>query len=775
MKKFTEQITNMPYLTLGLIILLTAFFAFGTTKLYTQNNQDSELPESDEIVRTNKELEEVFGEKDIIMVSLLVKEGTIYNPQTMGKVLQIVEELKQIEGVIPDEILSLPTFNHIEGVEWGLEVGEYIDKQKATDPAFLSKVEKDVKSNSLINGILVSKKGDFLNIIANISEGYKEEVVFAKLEAIKARYEGPEQIFLAGDPVSQKEIDIGIKEDLGILLPLALVIMLLGFWICFRSLYGVLLPATVVILSIVWTMGTMGWLGLPVTVISSVVPILMIAVSSSYGIHVMYRYYEERSHSEGRAAVAGMLNHIGPAILMTGFTSSVSALTLIVFKVSSIRDFGIIAGIGIIHIVVISLLLIPAILSIRPPKTLLANTEKKGLMDRFLSKLAKLSIQSKPAILTVSFIVILVATYGLTQIKIGNDFIKYFPDDHRLRQTFDIYNDKLGGVRYIDIMFNGGSQDALKDPENLQDIENFKVYAESLDGVGYVTSFTDVIKRINKEVHAGNPAFEVIPSSSNEIAQYLLLFSMSGSSGDIDELVDEDFQRAKIRMMLTTSEQDDHTAIYNNLKNYAANEFKEGASLSFGGDVMFWLSQIKYIVKGKIENIILAIVIITIFCMAVFRSFRYGLLSAVPMIFSSIVTFGLMGLLGIRLEIGTSVITAMGIGIGIDFAIHFIMRYRQELQKQNSEEEAIHITMATAGKAIFFDVFSNIIGFMVFVFSGFLPVQNFGWLISFTMITVAFGSVLLMPALIGTVYKSTAIAPDAPFRKKLSTQIAKVK
>ena len=231
------------------------------------------------------------------------------------------------------------------------------------------------------------------------------------------------------------------------------------------------------------------------------------------------------------------------------------------------------------------------------------------------------------------------------------------------------------------------------------------------------------------------------------VAQYLLLYSMSGDPGDFSDLVDYNYQRAKMRIMLKTTEQDHHKALYVNIRNYVDQNFPKDVKVEFGGDVMFWLAQVNYIVAGKIQNIVLAIIIVMLFCMLVFRSVIGGMLSVIPLAISSILTFGLMGFLGIRLETGTAIITAIGIGIGVDFAIHYILRMREECVKGLNLEEATRATLLTSGKAIIFDVISNIIGFIIFIFSGFIPLQNFGWLISFTMVTVAVGSLLVFPAL----------------------------
>jgi hypothetical protein len=163
---------------------------------------------------------------------------------------------------------------------------------------------------------------------------------------------------------------------------------------------------------------------------------------------------------------------------------------------------------------------------------------------------------------------------------------------------------------------------------------------------------------------------------------------------------------------------------------------------------MSWLAQVRYIAIGEIQNIITAIVIIFLFCLVVLRSLSGGLLNIVPLSIASMITFGLMGYLGIRLEMGTAIITAIAVGVGVDFAIHFISRYREEFQKTGDVEKTTVTTLNTAGEAIILDMFSNVLGFSVLIFSGFTPVQNFGWLVSLTMITSGFGSLVLLPPLL---------------------------
>lgn len=717
---------------------------WGLSKLETKNNQESELPKDDSIVVTNERLESIFGEKDLILIG--IESDNIFTIPTIQKIADISEELKNVDGVIVDEITSLSTINNIQGQDWGLEVGALM-KTVPTDENELAQIKQQLKSNKLINGRIISKDGTFTAIIANV-ENYDQGTVFDQVNAIVEKYSGPEKFYLAGSPIQQQEVDKGIQEDVGFLLPLALVLVLIGFYLSFRTLRGVVLPFIVVLLSIVWTMGTMGHLGYYITVVTSAIPMLMIAISSSYGIHLLHRYYEEVEDKDQVTATRVATEKTIPAIAMTGITSAIGLGSLLIFKVTSIQEFGIITALGMISTVIITITAVPAILSLSKRTT---KTKKEvstgGSFDKMLTKLAIFSVQRKSWVFVLTLLIFAISVIGIFQVRVGIDFVKYFPNDHRLRLAFEKFNEKLGGSRTLDIMIAGKETDAIKDPDLLQKIADFQKFAETLPGVGYTSSFVDIISRINQEMNEGDSAYDRIPESQNLVAQYLLLYSMSGDPGDFNELVDFNYQRAKIRFMLSTSEQDDHMHIYQSLKNYAAAHFNADTEIEFGGEVMFWLAQIKYIITGKIQNIILAIIFVCIFCMVIFRTISGGLLSIVPLLVSSLLTFGLMGFLGIRLETGTAIITATGIGIGVDFAIHYLLRFREEIASVGSIEEAAINTNLTSGKAIIYDVISNVMGFIVFIFSGFLPIRYFGWLVSLTMLTVCFGTFLILPAL----------------------------
>ena len=745
MNRFYRIILRRPALTLAAVLVATLYIGSGVRFLETLNNQDSELPKSDPIVRTNDRLKEVFGDKADLLIG--IEADDVFTPRTLRKVIELSEQLKGVEGVIEDEIVSLSAVNNIEGSDWGLEVGPVVEEAPEA-PEAIARLKATVQANTLLNRKLVSEDGRLTVIQANVEKGHNQELTHAQVFALVERFSGPERIHVAGDAVQPQEVDQGIQNDLHVLLPAVLALTLIGFFMCFRTWRGVWLPFSVVVLSVLWTMGLTGHVGLPVTVVSSAVPILMVAISSSYGIHVLHHYYEAVRHREPQPVQAAM-EQVAPAIAMVGIVSALGSASLLTFPVTSIREFGIITTMGVLAAAAVCLTYTPAVLALLKQKETRA-VDSVWLDDR-LGGIARFSVRHRKAVLTGASIIFVVSVVGISRIEIGTDIVRYFPQEHRLRAAFDAFNARLGGARRVDVMVEGAEVDAIKDPELLRKIQRFQEFAGSLPGVGTTSSFADIIRRIHQEMNGGDPAYNVIPDSRDLVAQYLLLYSISGDPSDFAEIVDYDYQRTKIRVMLTTSQQKEHLHVYEALQSYAVNQMGPGVTVEFGGDVMFWLAQIRHIAIGKVYNILTGIAFVLLFCGLTFRSVTAGFFSILPLVVSTTLTFGLMGFVGIRLEAATAIITSVAVGVGVDFALHYLINFRQELRRHSEDadiEQVATRVFMIGGKPILFDMVANILGFSVLMFSGFLPIRYFGWLISLTMLTVGVATLLLMPALI---------------------------
>ena len=733
-----------PKATIGLLLLITAILGFGISKLESRNSFDGELPKEDPIIVQYELVREHFDKRPAVLIG--IEAENIYSTETLAKIVAITKAAEDIPFVLKDEIKSLATVENIRNESWGIEFHNFLDSIPQDRPALLE-LQKQVMENDLVYGKLVSKDHKLAIIAANLEDDFEGEPVFLAANNIVEQMQGPEKIHVTGAPVLVEEVQQGISGDTSKLIPIAIVIVFFGFHFCFRKARATLLPAIMVILSIVWTLGFMGYCQLPMTVVSNALPVIMVAVASSYGIHFMYSYYYAAEDSESsREAVEKALNKVASPILITGITSALGSASLLIFKITSLKEFGIIGAAGFVFATIICLTFLPASCSLM--KLQRNNSHRFAWLVGFAQKFSKVAFDNKTIIIGIYMTLVVVFAYFGLKINIGDDYTKFFPADHKGRIASDVFNNHLSGVRIMDVMLDAGDGNTIKSEDFAKRVSAFEESIVQLRHVGEVNSYLDVVEHIQQNFEGGTPS-DGLELTGDKLSQYLMLYEMSSDPGDLYVLMDEPMQRTKLQVFIKSSKPEDHKAIYDQITRLFQIHFQESETLlSLGGDVVNRISLADYIVSGKIQNIGLSILIVLLTCALLFRSLKKGMITIVPIVSSLIMIFGCMGLIGIRLGISTALLTAMVVGIGIDFSVHYLSGfYRNKERRGLNNEQALDQTAAHVGRAIFFDAISNIVGFSVLSFSGFLPVQHFGWLLAFSMLLIFLNTILFYPAL----------------------------
>lgn len=731
---------NYPRITVLVLLLISVFFGLGIKKLETRNSFSGELPADDPVQIHIEKINQSFGEKSVLLIGIEAEE--VFTEAIASKVISISEALANVPFVMQDEVISLSTIQNVSNREWGLETGGFFEEMPVDELAW-SQLKEDVQNNSLVLNRLVSMDGQLIVIAASLEDGFDGGEAYEAVEKIIDDHKGTETIHATGAPILVEDVQRGISGDSRKFIPIAIVIIFVGFYICFRRVLGVLLPVSMVIMSIIWTMGAMGYLGLPVTVVSNALPVIMVAVASSYGIHFMNTYYQlAGNYSNSKELVKATVHSVGIPIFLTGLTSALGSASLLIFKVTSLKEFGIIGAIGFLLATFICLSLLPALCSlVKVPKT---KPNPDNIVVKFLTQITSMAQKHRKMVTWGYVLVLPVFLYFSTKINIGDDYMKFFPSTHKGRIAAEKFNEKLSGVRVMDLVVHTGSPDGIKDGHFFEAMLAFKSWLEKEDRIGYTYSYVDVVQHLRNKLDQENTT-EI---SQSEIAQYLMLHEMSATPGEVFALRTEDFSQAKIQVFLKSSDPEEHKQLYEKILLQKSTFFpQEQVALLFGGDVMQRISLGSYIVKGKIQNIILAILIVFAVCLMIFRSFGKALLTILPIGISLIMVFGIMGIIGIRLGISTSLLTAMIVGIGIDFSIHYLHSFYHNLQR-GAVDMAIIETSQFTGRAIAYDAVSNIVGFSVLSFSGFLPVQHFGWLLAFSMLLIFLNTMLVFPAIL---------------------------
>ncbi len=738
-------IGRFPKLVLFLSAIATVIFVAGIPKLSVRPFFEGDLPKNDALIRANEKYTSYFGSDE--SAYLAVVHENVYNPSTLEKIETLTRELNTLDCVLAEQTLSLATVRRVKWDEFGLDIRKYLSPLPRTEEE-IEQLRQDIRRDHEIYGRLISNDETATLLVVRLDTGYDPRELYDSLHAIAEKHAGPERIYPFGHQIMNEEANIGIASDARLLGPTALCFIALGIFFFFRSLRHTIGPVLMILVCILWTMGIMHYLGFPLSILSSTIPSVLTALGSSYAIHVIYSSSQEAT-SEGsvRERVIRGVHRVSTPILLAAGTSMVGFLTLVVFKILSIREFGICVALGVAFGAFLSIVVLPSAMALQKNLFKGKSPRRPLVLDRLFNLFATAGLRHKAVIVALLALLTVVSIVGITRIKVGVAPAEVFPPHHRAHEVISLFIEEFQGPYHINVMFTTPEPEGLKSPAVLKQIEAFQKYAEEFPRVKYTKSIVDVVKRMNRILNEDDPAFDAVPDDRETIAQLLLVHSLTRDPVQVEKMMDYDMQRCKVAVMTTAIDSTHLEAMYNALASYCDNNLTGGLRADFGGRSMVWIAQNHYIIRGKITNIIANTVIIWIICAIAFRSVRLGLITIVPLSLATLATFGLMGHVGIRLDMATAVLTGISVGVGVDFAIHFITRLKRESLRTRHTDEAVRTAILAAGPAIVYDAASNIIGFVTFFLSDFAPMRSLGLLICFTMISCLILTLIFVPTI----------------------------
>ncbi len=693
------------------------------------------------------------------MVSLEVKKGDVFNSATLGKLERITEKIREIPGVMPNNIQSLSSLNvkDIEGTPEGMNITRMMSSVPA-NPAEMAAFKKRVNRNDdLITGLLISKDRKMVSIVSDYSSVEKIggfTGLHERLKKIIASEQDANIVFhLAGIPITTSWLGI-YSSRIALVFPIAVLLIGLLHFSAFRTIQGLVIPIVTALLSVIWAMGIMGLCHVPLDPYNLMTPILILAVAAGHSVQILKRYYEEYHHlRDNRQAVIESTSKVGVAMLTAGFVAAAGFASLVTFQSASIRNFGLLTASGILAALIIEMTFIPAMRTLlkAPNEKQYLQERKEKFFDPLLETIGSWIVGGKGKwIIAVAVLVLLVALGGIAILKTDNSPSAFFAKNSGVIRDLQATNHKMSGAYNMQVMIEGTEVDALKDPQALRDMEKLQKFIDRQPYVGKTASLVDMMKKMNKAMHNDDSRLEILPDSKDLIAQYLLLYSMSGDPGDFDRMVDFNYQRAVITIFVTT----DSYAVLKDLKtkieNYTQTDLKQ-SRLHFlvgGGMAGSLLANTEVIIHGKTQNIIQIVGIIFLVASLVFMSFGGGLLVILPLILSVLANLGIMGLTRISLSIPTATISAMALGVGADYAIYFLFRFREEFAKSGDWEKAVRATEATSGKAILYVASAITMGYICLSITGFMIHIYLGILVPLTMVVSSIGALTLIPTVL---------------------------
>jgi uncharacterized protein len=634
------------------------------------------------------------------------------------------------------------------------------------DAAGLARIRAEVRGNRLFQRLLVStdERSTGIQVETYLPETRSELmlVLEQRVESLLAQYPGPEETDIAGVPVMSATAVSTMKSDNSRLFPVVILLVLAILALTFRTFQGVLLPMGVVIISVVWTLALMAVLGVKLNIMTTALPVFLITIGVADGIHIISEFRDEYRRLGNRsAAVRNTMRQLALPVVMTSLTTFAGFISLAYTDISDIREFGIFVALGVLMAMVFSLAFIPAVLALgrRAPK---AESARRGsrLLRRIdaaavelLERVGVFAARQARWVLLAFAVAVAVGAYGMTRVVAENDFIRYFRPDMPIVASTKALDQHLAGSNAVNVLVSGppGVDEPFKDPALLARVEGLQRDLEQMPFVGRTLSLADMLERINLVMHGNDPAFDRLPSDAagipgrNLTAQYLLLYENGGGS-NLSDVTDSRFRTLNVRVTLTTRSTVDVQALQRRAQAYAAAHFPPGMTLRLAGSAELMTATNEAIVRGQIFSLGSSFVLILLLLLVEFRSLTKGLLGMVPLSVTAVLNFGAMGLFDIPLNIGTAIVSSIVIGIGVDFAIHYLSRLQAELPFSASLEEALQRTMHASGKAITANAVTVAVGFLALLMSDMIPMRYVGWMVCQTLLVSAVTTLMLLPA-----------------------------
>lgn len=618
----------------------------------------------------------------------------------------------------------------------------------------------------------VNATGLSIEMVPHLIAKEKQELIKTIREIVNEKIKGSSvKAYFSGQPVLDVSMGENMNRDLGVLFPIVIVVIIIFLFLAFKHFQGVFLPLITVILTTIWTLGTMALLGFPISLVSTIIPVLMVAVGSAYGIHVIHHYYEERvSGLSKQEALNQTSKKVGGAVIMAGLTTVAGFGSLATSSINPIKEFGIFTAVGIFYALIISLIGIPSLLKVfKLPKRLRKNQEldeqKSTIISKLLTKISKLTLSKSKLLLTILVLVFAVSLIGTFSLKVDMNLVGQFKQSNQIRKDDEYAKKNFAGTDVINIILDTKQKNGVLDYRFLQKVNQLVDEVRTKEHVGKVVSITDHVKEMHKTMNYGNSDFYRIPKkvfdvngkvvlnqSDNEktkaISKVLLSYIDSYNFDDMRSLIDSNKQTICIAVILDTGSTLETAKLGPKIKKLIDKTFSKSVESHLSGGNQITVEANGLVIKGQISSLVTSIIMVLILVSIMFRSLILGLVSIIPLSIAILINFALMSAFGIHLDGPTAVIANMAIGIGVDYTIHFFAGYLSSIKEGKGKTLATKETTLRSGNAILVNAFSVACGFIVLCFSSFLPLISNGWLVALTMLTTSFAALTFVPVIL---------------------------
>jgi len=688
-----------------------------------------------------QEFEETFGASDIVLVS--VENEDLLDPATVETLYGLHESLSGLDRV--SRVLSIFEMKYLESRDGSFRPVDMLDPDDPPEtPAERAEATRRILEDRLFSGTMVSGDLRYCSFVVLPDEGFDDKAIVTAVDGAVA--DASVDAVVVGLPKIRISVTGGMQGDMKLFLPLGVVLMIGLLVVSFWSWLGAILPLLVVILSVVSTFGLLALVGEKVRFITIIMPVMLIAIANDYGIHLVSHYLGRVGRDpDSDAKVQALLaaRSLTIPVLAAGLTTVAGFLTLTTHVIPAAKVLGLISAFGIVVAFVLTLTFIPAMLSILPKPPGAIERFRHGPLTRMLDGFAGM-LERHGVKLTAALVVIGAASLiGIPRIVVDTDPLHYFHERDPLRRASEHVNEVFGGSVQMNVVVDGD----IKDPALLARMEEVEEFLEQQPLVSQVSSIVQPLKRMNQAFHDNDEAWYRLPDGRSMVGDFLLLYSMGADPSDFDHMVEFDYTKAQIAARVTSTSSTAQRRLVVDTQDYIAAHQDVTDFPVVTGFVSVLGVLVDLIVRGQIISLAVSLFLVMLITTVLFRSLVAGVMVTFPLISAMLTVFGLMGFMEIELNVATVMLSSILIGVGVDYTIHFLWHFREHLATEEDPWEAVRLTLNGSGRGIIVNALSVIVGFSVMLFSNFMPIFFFGFLLTVSIASCLVAAIVLLPVL----------------------------
>ncbi|MDB9913465.1 MMPL family transporter [Flavobacteriaceae bacterium] len=732
----SKKILAKKWLIISLVLMGTLFFGNEIRSLKIDADILRSLPDDDPDARLLKKIGKNFGGNN--MGVIILETDNIYQTSVLEHIQLLTDTLANIDGITT--VSSLTNIINIKGGDYGIEIGKLVDEYEIPEsPKDFQILRNNILNNEMYKGSIVSEDETSTLIIFNLDNNSDVNAIAKNVIQKTEELNLPEKLYYIGSPMLLTYISDLMRDDLTNLLPLAFLVIAFILFLSFRSISGVLLPLLIAIVAIVWSLGSMAFLDIKMSMISNNIPIILLAIGSAYTIHVINRI-NKVSQSKEADVIATALAFVLIPLILAALTTIIGFVSFIFGAyLNMIVDFGIFTALGTLFASLLSIFFVPAILEVvnYKGKKNIKQKEHSYITNYFLKPINALLIKRPKTILIFWMVLIAISIVGMSSIKRSVDIQEYFKKNNPTRLAEKIMIEKFGGTKPIFVHFKGNMQS----PKVLKTMIKTSEHMEKSPDVYTSMSIAKLIAEINLNITNTRG----IPNKSEQIEQ--LWFLLEGNEV-LNRFVNEDLTEGIIISKFKSPDNESKKEFAKYMRAFIATNSSKDCEIEITGMPFVDITMDQSLINSQIGSILIAILFVIILVGIILRSWISGLYASIPIIATIMLLFGFMGLTGISLNIATVLVASVALGIGIDYSIHIISHFNESYKKSQDLYASIQESILISGNAIIINVISVSAGFLILVFSEMVPLQYFGLLIALSMVSSCLGALTLLPSIL---------------------------